>query len=480
MIKHFTPLLAVFLLILLGGELFADEELTRAVNDYRQTIEELRQAEDRVEQAQSETQREEAQGEVEQSQSEVERVEAEIQEKFSDVSDTELRQFFNEIPDLSSTEKYEIQQAIAGRNQCGNSWWSVVCRVTRDDSTDGLYSQRLETRYEQETENIDNYQEKNTIIADLMSSEIQDLQGLDGFEGCDFPNAECRSKIRSYCEQENCGDNEEVALGLFNTAADNYLIPKSGMIRAAEFLDVSPGAFAAADTIQDLLGFEFSLIENGSGIDELLTYGTPEQVCLAKVDSFISVNGAQVEGQEVEIRDDATGMTSRIRACDNMEFEICADLRAERSQVYFNNSFTLIAHFYVYNPNDYNQEVIINAEFFDSSRNKETFNIFEKSSQGGKSITIEPKSRKSMSIQIPNTQVFKAKTSEIFGNVVMGVYNKETGGIEYTIDYPIIAMGSQGVMTREEKAKQVDNSGAQIVSGTTTPTSNLIDRVSLS
>lgn len=490
MIKFSTSLLAVFLLILLGGESYANEELGRSVEELRESREQYRLAQEALEKAQEE-EREQAQEEVRQREGELQRAEEQIDEKFADVSEDELRSFFVEIPDLSASEKVEIQRAIAGKEQCGDSWWSFVCRITSDDPTEGLYKERYGSQIEPIINSNEDFEIKNSQINGIMNEEIQSLQGFESFSSCNSPNSNCREAIRNHCSSTNCGENENSALEIHQAAADNYLIPKSGMMRAAEFLDVSPGAFAAADMVQDLLGFEFSLVKEGSGIDKILNYGTPEQVCYAKVDSFIDVSGAQVEGQEIEVEDEVTGMTSKIKACDNKNFDICADLRAERTDMYFNNSFTLIVHFYVYNVKDYEQEVVLNAEFFDEAGNKDAFNVFNKSNREitNGSIILESGQRESLSLEITNLQVFNGEdVEELYGNVLLSVFRKEdfnedefvSDNFEYAIDYPIMKMSGGEFVSRDDKDEQVENSGVEAVDGTTAGTSSLIDRVNLS
>ena len=470
--KYFTPLLAVFLLILLGGESFADR-----------TLEELLEAVAQQEAAQTQEEEELAAQRVQQAQ-------VEVKDAYSDASEEELREIFLNVPDLSPSERVNIQNSIAGRNECADNWWSIVCEITRDDPIESMNRDRFENRIEPIQNSDTNYETVNSQINQIMNEEIQSIEGFENFQGCTVPNSDCRGNIASYCDSQNCGENENYALQIHQAAADNYLIPKSGMIRAAEFLDVSPGAFAAADGIQDLLGFEFSLIKEGSGIDQIFSYGTPEQVCYAKVDSFIDVSGVEVQGQEIEVEDETTGMTSRVKACDNKNFSICADLRAERSGIYFNNSFTLITHFYVYNAKDYDQEVVLNAEFFDEAGNKDSFNVFKKSNRDvGGSITVKSGESESLSLEISNLQVFNGESREkLFGNVLLSVFEKTSNGdenfneanLDYAIDYPIMEIGGGNSASRENKDEQVENSGAEIVDGTTTGTSSLINRVSLS
>lgn len=475
MIKFSTPLLAVFLLILLGGESFAElfaelEKLREAVA--QQEAAQTREEEDRAAQR-------------------VQQIQEEVEDAYSDASEEELREIFLNVPNLSPTERVNIQNSIAGRNQCGESWWSFVCEITREDPTEGIYEERYDTQIEPIINSNADFEIKNSQINGIMNEEIQSIGGFESFSGCNSPSTDCRSAIRNHCSSTNCGENENYALEIHQAAADNYLIPKSGMMRAAEFLDVSPGAFAAADLVQELLGFEFSLVKEGSGIDKILSYGTPEQVCYAKVDSFIDVSGAEVEGQEIEVEDEVTGMTSKIKACDNKNFDICADLRAERSDMYFNNSFTLIVHFYVYNAKDYEQEVVLNAEFFDEEGNEDTFNVFNKSNMdiANGSIILKSGQRESLSFEITNLQVFEGEDiEELYGNVLLSVFEKTSeqsgnfneANLDYAIDYPIMKMGSGNLISKEDKKEQVENSGAEATDGTTTATSSLIDRVNLS
>lgn len=458
----------------------SDEDTTRTFEEFKADLAEK-----------DESQKTDAEIAYEEANKRLEEARNEIEEEYADASEEEIRRIFTEIPDLNYAEQARLQQAISIKTECSNSWWSIFCKLSRGDPTEDLYSQRLENRINVETSEIEGYQEKNDIIVNGMREEINVLPGFEDFEGCDLPNSNCQEQIEQHCTEQACQEQVENAKELLNTAADNYLIPNSGLVRAVDFIDVSPQSFAAADMIQDLVGFELSLISSGSALDDILNFGTPEQVCYAKVDSFLSVNGAEVEGKESTVSDENTGMTSRIKACDNEEFEICADLRAERSSMYFNNSFTLIVHFYVYNAKDYVQDVLVSAEFFDESRNRERVNILNISGEEiGNSIRLEPGERESMTIQIPEFQAFGGKSiSKLYGNVKLGVYRRteDNSGvfgkdnIIYALDYPIVEMGGESnSMTREERRDEINKSGVEAPGGTTRPSADLIDRVSFS
>lgn len=313
-------------------------------------------------------------------------------------------------------------------------------------------------------------------------------------------------------------------------------IPNSGMIRAAQLLRITPQASAASSAIQSALGIEFSLIQEGSGIDDILRYGTPEQICFAKVDSFISVNGLEVEGQVMEVDDDITGMSSVIRACDNLDFEICADLRAERSGIYFNNSFTLFVHVFVRNIKDYPQMVTLHANLRSGGGRTQRINVVELSDDvPGEFILLNPGQTFSRTLYLSEIQVFRGEElKELYGNVAMGVFrasgvniqdtsnppqtsnsqpsssNDENGednvdepatqdagttranqnineapmssvtatqgSLEYALDYPILTLGgTRGSNNRRE----IENSGVSMTGGTTAQSLAVVRRVSL-
>ena len=431
--------------------------------------------------------------------------------------------------DLPPNYKNEALRALT-QDECGEGMFSFFC--TWFDRPQQRATEQFRAGFSQATKDAATMEEHNEILRrevssirpSIVSNHCSDIFSSECSQA--VRNVDCQGRIE--CEQE---------MELFQIAREEAInqqrIPNSGMIRAAQMLRITPQASAASSMIQDLLGIEVSLIQEGSGIDQILRYGTPEQICFAKVDSFISVNGLQVEGQVMEVDDEITGMSSVLRACDNRNFQICADLRAERSGIYFNNSFTLFVHVFVRNAEDFPQMVTLHAELKSGGGREERVNVVELSEDvPGKFILLSPGQTFSRTLYLPETQVFMGEElKELYGNIVMGVFeavgvseqllgtssqssnsgpdlsnidvdsltdeelselmieiernenpnqdamdSASQGGLVYALDYPILTLrGSSGSNIR----KEVEMSGANITSGTTQQSIAVVRRVSL-
>ncbi len=456
---------------------------TSALENLRERMEQQEQVENDNQATQE--QRQKAQRRVEEAKEEVQTV-------YSEGSTDELQRAFTELEELSGPEKIEITRELSGRKSCGDNWWSFVCNLVQDSDAKDLQVRRAREQIARATSSSQDLEEYNSNLMQVVNSEIQTY--LSGLETCNAPSSDCKSQIENYeCPSgdTNCEIAKQGALDTFNEGLKNYRVERTGLLKAAEFLNVDDSSYALADQIQDLVGFELSLIEEGSGVDEILSYGTPEQVCLAKVDSFMSVKGVDVDGKTYDAPEQSTGFTTRQKACDNQNFEICADLRAEKSQLLFENRFNIIVHFYVYNAKEHEQEFIINAELTNDNNERVNFNVFENTTQvDNKSITLQPGQRESMTIMLDEISPFDSKDySEVYGNVILSVHKKVDGGggvfdasnLDYAIDYPIMSIrGSSN--DKNQRKKDVENSGAQAtdgVSDASTFSSTLVDRVNL-
>lgn len=450
-----------------------------------------------------------------------------------DLTEDQLRIILTQTPDLTHQQRLDLIRQLEGQSSCDpESWFRFICNLFSENRAAQISADRFSTQLSQNTQNAQTAQEHNEIALHTANSDFQGL--LPGFGGCQSLDSTCRQQIANFdCQgNENCERGKREANAVLTRAQDSQMVPNSGMIRAAQLLRITPQASATSSMIQNMLGIELSLIQKGSGIDQILSYGTPEQICLAKVDSFISVNGIQVEGQVMEVRDEITGMGSVLRACDNMNFQICADLRAERSGIYFNNSFTLFTHVFVRNAEDFHQMVTLHAELKSPNGGEERINIVEQSQDlPGRFILLSPGQTFSQTIYLPETQAFVGQEiSEIYGNVAMGVFeavgvsqsssqsesasgsgpnlegidpdsltpeelqelrdeiersensnqqamdSASQGSLVYALDYPILTLTNSGGSTTQE---QIENSGANMTDGTTTPTLSVVRRVSL-
>lgn len=399
---------------------------------------------------------------------------------------------FTNLDTLPPEERIIISQALSAGDECENSMWGFLCSMNADQKREDLYIQRFETILGQQTRNVNSQGntdpsqfgiEDNSATVSLLNNEIQGLEGMNGFGGCTNVNGDCRSSIVNH----NCGNNaaceesRDIALQLFETSEQYYQIESNAVIKLAQFLKVDPGSYAVADMITGLLGVDVSLLKEGSSLDQILKWGTPEQVCLAKVESFVSIDGVEYEGSAYDVTDEYTGMTSRQKMCDDLSFTVCADLRAERTGVFFNGSFSLIAHLYVYNSQDYDQDIVLSAEVIDGSGSSYKFNLFNESGQFGDNISLRLSSGQtfSQSIYIPELQVFEGQIDgNLNGNVLLSVHESGKGsldsqsGFDYAIDYPIVEMSS-GPLTQAELVE----SGATYLEGTSIYSTDLIDRV---
>lgn len=323
-------------------------------------------------------------------------------------------------PDLPANYRIQALRALT-QDECGEGMFSFFC--TWFDRPQERAAEQLREGFRAQTTGNFSLEEHNEILRREARSVIP-----TNVPNCeDSLSSQCGQSLRNFdCQgDQTCEQSIELAQLGRQEALNQQRIPNSGMIRAAQMLRVSPQASATSGMIQNLLGIELSLIQEGSSIDQILKYGTPEQVCFAKVDSFISVNGLQVEGQVMEVDDETTGMSSVIRACDNRNFQICADLRAERSGIYFNNSFTLFVHLYVRNAEDFPQMVTVQAELKSGGGREEKINVVELSEDvPGSFILLQPGQTFSRTIYLPETQAFVGEENlkEIYGNVVMGVF----------------------------------------------------------
>lgn len=429
-------------------------------------------------------------------------------------------------PDISAI----IGAVNQAQEQCGDGWFSrFLC-----ENPQTIMEQQVRSGFQIATAGSDSMESHNTQLTSYTSTliPINDPNCQDPF------SSDCGQSLRSFdCQgDEGCQRSIELAQIARQEGINQQRIPNSGMIRAAQMLRITPQASAASSAIQSALGIEFSLIQEGSGIDDILRYGTPEQICFAKVDSFISVNGLEVEGQVMEVDDDITGMSSVIRACDNLDFEICADLRAERSGIYFNNSFTLFVHVFVRNIKDYPQMVTLHANLRSGGGRTQRINVVELSDDvPGEFILLNPGQTFSRTLYLSEIQVFRGEElKELYGNVAMGVFrasgvniqdtsnppqtsnsqpsssNDENGednvdepatqdagttranqnineapmssvtatqgSLEYALDYPILTLGgTRGSNNRRE----IENSGVSMTGGTTAQSLAVVRRVSL-
>lgn len=401
------------------------------------------------------------------------------------LSTSDIELLLLQLPDLDLNSRNQLRNELSGRSSCNpDSWWSFVCNFFSEDRAKDIEVRRLNARIQSETVDAQSANEYNTQVLSVLNDELAVwAPGIN----CGIDTSDCREQLSNIaCSDEECENQVRVAQSLIRQAEGSIRIPRSGMIRAAELLQVRDSSFALASQLQDWLGFEFSLISEGSGIDQILSWGTPEQVCLAKVDSFISVNGLQVEGQVFDEEDEFSGFTSRMRACDNRQFDICADLRAERSGVYFNNSISLVVHLMVKNSRDHDQEVVLNAEFFNDGV-RESYNIFNFTDEvQGNSLILSPGQRRSFSLHLSEFQVFADQDiGSLSGNVLLSVFRKVGEGgvvsdqnLDYAIDYPIMSMIS-GQSSSQSRREEALNSGAEFTEGTTQATSSLLQRVSI-
>ncbi len=416
------------------------------------------------------------------SQAQVQAAEQELFEFYRN-NEAQFTEAFVNLNDLSAEERITISQALSGGDECENSMWGFLCSMNSEQRRQELYVERFSTQVQQRTANINNFEASNAVISNQLSSEIRDLEGMNSFVECSQINRDCRSSIVNYnCNNDAaCEESRGIALELFETSEQYYQIESNAVIKLAQFLQVDPGSYAVADMITGLLGVDISLLKEGSTLDQILKWGTPEQVCLAKVESFVSIDGAEYNGETYDVTDKFTSMTSRQKMCDDLTFTVCADLRAERTGVFFNGSFSLIAHLYVHNSEDYDQDIVLSAEVTDNSGRSYKFNVFNESGQFGENISLRLSSGQtfSQSIYISEIQVLEGQIDgNLNGNVLLTVHESGKGsldsqsGFEYAIDYPIVEM-SAGPLTQAELVE----SGAMYLEGTSIYSTDLIDRI---
>ena len=534
--KFLMYFLVMFLLIFVGGEVFSESEGESVERSIGEITTELSRISTQISQSTNQTQIAQLRTQQTQLQQDLQQVvNAGLQS--GDLTEDQLRVILTQTPNLTAEQRLDLIRQLEGQNSCDpESWWRFICNLFSDNRAAEISAQRYSTQLSQNTQSAQTVGEFNQIALETANTEIGAL--LPGVS-CTSLDSECRSQISGFnCPEnnENCERAKAEANAILTAAQDSQRIPATGMVRAMQLMEITPQASATSSMIQDLLGIELSLIQEGSGIDQILRYGTPEQVCLAKVDSFISVNGLEVEGQVMEVDDEFSGMSSVLRACDNMNFQICADLRAERSAIYFNNSFTLFTHVFVRNAEDFHQIVTLHAELKSSNGGEERINIVELSDEiPGKFILLSPGQTFSRTIYLPETQAFVGQDigNELYGNVAMGVFEatgvsqsgpqeQSSGGssapnlddidvdslspeeleqlqeeidrsqnpdqqamdsankgrLIYALDYPILSLGGSGG-TSINTRKEIENSGANMTSGTTTSSSSVVRRVSL-
>lgn len=386
--------------------------------------------------------------------------------------------------ELNFEDRQKITKAILGTGECGDSWFGFICEQRELKKENDLQLKRFDFIVESVLNDEDKKYDDNTL---LLGSFLVESRRFPGFEGiaCTSLNSECRASVATLsCTDSVCENNKDLILKMYDVARGQTQIDKTGILAAMEFLQVDQSSFGFATLMQDLIGFDLNLLDSAPGVRQFFEYGTNEQMCLAKVDSFVSVNGLEIEGKSYDVEDEYTGLTSRQKMCDDLNFNICADLRSERSGIFFNDSFSLVTHVYVYNSKDYNQLVVLNAELLANS-NSQKINVFNESKElSGQSVVILPsKETFSMSIYLPEIQAFNGELNgaDLNGNVLLSIYEQKgdknstsvgSSNFEYALDYPILEMGSGPI-----NSSALIDSGVTALDGTSIYDSSLLDRV---
>ena len=393
-----------------------------------------------------------------------------------------MKEYYN-TQDLEPSEREFLTDLLTGEGDtdCKDNIASSVCERRIDEKEQELAIGRYEGKIKDET---NNNEIKNAFNTELISLGITD-------SGCsDSLSEDCKNSISSHsCKNDaNCERNKRTALALYETARGSQRVSNEDpLIQIATYTNIDESSYATAQALQELFDWEdFNILDKvSSGVRDALELGTPQQVCLAKVDSYVSVSGVEVEGKEYTAQDSSTGLSSRQKMCDDLQFNVCADVRAERSSMYFNDSFSLTAHIYVYNSQDYTQLLVLNSELRDvvngDVTQTENLNLFELHPDIDKSIIeLSPKGVFSQSLYFSDMQAFNgALEGELFANVLLSVY-KQIGedstsvssiNFEYGLDYPVVELGD--VITDST----LTLSGVSAIEGTEEYDSSLLERV---
>ena len=375
---------------------------------------------------------------------------------------------------------------------------SIECEES--DSVCKIDKKKLQEEFKKLSKNIDvrsfdeaaeelGIEDFNKYLNGLADTELKSLAGFENFQGCNGQIALCSQAIEDHSctNADACQESKLRAKMILSNLQGEFRIERNAAVIAGELLNINSGTIAFANYARDFLGIDFTLLKRGSSLDKLLRAGTTEQICLAKVESFVSINGLEVEGSTYDVQDAHTGLISRQKACDqaeydgSLEFEVCADIRAERSGIFFNNTFSLISHVYVYNPNDYAQNVVLSAQFLGEVGSEE-FNVFNRSKEIRDTVVrIEGGSSFATSIYLSEVQPLNGEAGELVnGNILLSVFKSESensalnsANFEYAIDYPVVEMGS-GPLT----GSAILASGVEFPEGTVTYSSSLVERIS--
>lgn len=396
-----------------------------------------------------------------------------------------LQNKFLNDPSLSYEQKSRISKAILGTGGCSDKWFSFICRQKEAQAQEELQLNRFNNILETNTKSLNDPTLVNGVINNKFNVELQSYPKFENVL-CSSLDSSCRKSI----VQVNCGgdsiceNNKDTILKMYESARGSMLIESGALSIATQILNVDQNSYGFATLIQNLAGFELNLLSQNPGLQKFFEYGTNEQMCLLKVESFVSSNGLEVEGLSYDVTDEYTGLTSRQKMCDDLQFNVCADLRAERSGVFFNDSISLISHVYVYNSKDYTQLVALNAEFLANSQS-EKINVFNISKEffGESVLILKPGSTLSLSMYIPEIQVFNGELNgaDLNGNILLSVYEQKGGNssksisesnFEYALDYPILEIGSDPINT-----STLINSGVTALDGTSIYDSSILDRV---